>query len=59
MAKQYGWCYDKHGNKKTVYPPVYSNGKTATKPKKTATSAIPDSVGFSAMVQANIPTIRG
>lgn len=47
MAKEYGFIYDKQGNLKSVSAPVYANGKTARKHRKTKTGAIPAGVGFS------------
>ena len=45
-STNYGWCYDKQGNIKTVYPPITSDGKEVRKNKTTITGAIPDNVGL-------------
>jgi hypothetical protein len=45
-TKNYGWIYDKQGNKRAVNPPTTSTGKTVKKPTKIATGKIPDSVGY-------------
>jgi hypothetical protein len=45
--KQYGWTYNKSGNKVTINPPITASGKVARRHSKTKTGKIPDSVGFS------------
>jgi hypothetical protein len=61
-TKQYGWIYDKQGNKRAVNPPVRATTVTGYRNKgeshdllaltpvrkhtKTATGKIPDSVGY-------------
>lgn len=47
MNTNYGFCYDKAGNFKKVYPPIYGNGKTVKKPVKTVTGNMPANIGFS------------
>ena len=49
MSTNYGWCFDKKGNKVKVFAPITSNGKKVKKPTTTITGSIPANVGFHSM----------
>ena len=47
--QNYGWCFDKHGNKVKVSAPITSDFKEVKKQTTTQTSQIPANVGFDSM----------
>ena len=49
MSTNYGWTFDKAGNKVKVSAPITSNGKKVKKPSTTLTGSIPANVGFHSM----------
>lgn len=49
MAKQYGWTFDKAGNKVNVSAPTYANGKKARK-SKTKTGGLLGGIGFGGVI---------
>jgi len=49
MSNNYGWTFDKAGNKVKVSAPVTSNGKKVKKHTTTKHGSIPVNVGFHSM----------